>query len=144
MPPYIHTDSTDYVFDTLTVTISPTSSSPVCVSFNATQDMAVEGEHGFTVSIDGGMPSDVVQIGTPSSQDVTITDDDGMRYSSACVESIVCSCFNSHMSLSLQSPKLLSLLLPVLIQLMRVIVFQCVWTSASLLATVWAVTSLWT
>ena len=77
--PSCHTDSSDYTFSSLTATITPASSSPVCVSFDATQDTAVEGEHSFTVSINGGMPSDVVTVGAPSSQEVVITDDDGMH-----------------------------------------------------------------
>ena len=65
--------------DPLQVTIpaGPIPSSPVCIPIMATEDTQIEGDHGFTVSIN--QPSlSVVIVGSPGSAVVTITDNDGV------------------------------------------------------------------
>ena len=65
--------------DPLQVTIpaGPIPSSPVCVLIMATEDTQIEGDHGFTVSINQPSLSGVI-VGSPRSAVVTIIDNDGM------------------------------------------------------------------
>ena len=61
----------------VTIPAGPIPSSPVCVPIMATEDTQIEGDHGFTVSIN--QPSlSTVTVGTPGSALVTITDNDGI------------------------------------------------------------------
>ena len=62
----------------VTILAGPIPSSPVCVLIMATEDTQIEGDHGFTVSIN--QPSlSTVTVGSPGSASVTITDDDGTK-----------------------------------------------------------------
>ena len=65
--------------DPLQVTIpaGPIPSSPACVLIMATEDTQIEGDHGFTVSINQPSLSGVI-VGSPGSAAVTIIDNDGM------------------------------------------------------------------
>ena len=61
----------------VTILVGPIPFSPVCVPIMATEDTQIEGDHGFTVSIN--QPSlSTVTVGSPRSAVVTITDNDGM------------------------------------------------------------------
>ena len=58
----------------------PTSSvegSTSCVDIVILQDMALEGDHSFSVEVISATPS-VVMVGTPSDETVTILDDESM------------------------------------------------------------------
>ena len=58
----------------------PTSSvegSTSCVDIVILQDMALEGDHSFSVEVISATPS-VVMVGTPSEETVTILDDESM------------------------------------------------------------------
>ena len=67
--------------DPLQVTIpaGPIPSSPACVLIMATEDTQIEGDHGFTVSINQPSLSGVT-VGSPGSASVTIIDNDGMTF----------------------------------------------------------------
>ena len=60
----------------VTITAGPIPSSPVCVLIMATEDTQIEGDHGFTVSINQ-LSLSTVTVGSPGSALVTITDNDG-------------------------------------------------------------------
>ena len=61
----------------VTITAGPIPSSPVCVPIMATEDTQIEGDHGFTLSIN--QPSlSTVTVGSQGSAVVTITDNDGI------------------------------------------------------------------
>ena len=58
----------------------PTSSvegSTSCVDIVILQDMALEGDHSFSVEVISATPS-VVMVGTPREETVTILDDESM------------------------------------------------------------------
>ena len=61
----------------VTIPAGPTASSSVCVLIMATEDTQIEGDHGFTVSINQPSLSGVT-VGSPGSAVVTIIDNDGM------------------------------------------------------------------
>ena len=48
-----------------------------CASIPTLQDLALEGDHDFIVSIDSVTPNNAVTIGAQSMHTVTITDNDG-------------------------------------------------------------------
>ena len=48
-----------------------------CIEIPTNNDVFLEGDHEFTVSIMSTMPNDAVTISAPSTHVVTIDDDDG-------------------------------------------------------------------
>ncbi len=60
------------------VLVFPTSASEgmqICANINIIDDMALEGDHSFTVNISSTAPD--ISQGSPSKADVVITDNDG-------------------------------------------------------------------
>lgn len=78
----------DYNFLDTLVTFPPAAGPTEMASLQVeiVDDMAVEGDHGFTVGIDAVEPS-MVTVGTPNFVPVTIVDDDGngMSYFSVMI-----------------------------------------------------------
>ena len=60
-----------------TFPISSVEGSTSCVDIVILQDMALEGDHSFSVEVISATPS-VVMVGTPSEETVTILDDESM------------------------------------------------------------------
>ena len=48
---------------------------PGCITVNINQDMVVEGDHTFSVSLNPGPINPTLTVGTPDATEVTITDD---------------------------------------------------------------------
>ena len=81
MPPSPSSDAGDFtVPNQVIIPAGPIPSGPACITISTTQDLEVEGDHGFTVTIQ--QPSHVnVVVGSPSSATVTISDNDGKNCS---------------------------------------------------------------
>lgn len=73
-------EGADYVFLSRSVIFSPTLLASVTESAQVqiVDDMAVEGDHDFTVTIDDVNPA-MIAIGSPADVTVTILDNDGNK-----------------------------------------------------------------
>ena len=74
-PSHFFAGNFQFTFQNTAVTFHNDTSNIQCSLFEAEDDMLVEGDFNFTVSIGRVSPSDVL-IGSPSSVEVTIVDND--------------------------------------------------------------------
>ena len=66
---------TDFSTTNAVATFPVGALAPGCIEVNILQDMSVEGDHTFSVSLNPGPITPSLTVGTPDTTVVTITDD---------------------------------------------------------------------